>query len=269
MKKILTLLMVCILSIFSSLPVLAAKAATSSENFTPSVTEKHAPTVVEDSEGDYGKAYNSANSIVYNLKKEDVVIVSLNNASEATGALKDKLPAAYQDIKNAESLSNISEDLNAVADKLYPGSNADAFVVSDIFGVDFSQETKATNPAYVTVTMDVGSYITEGHKPVLLFEPIGSDDWIVINESDIVVNDDGTLQVTFPGVGGVVSFLKHSGESGAGEVTDGHGDCRCPEWCFTCKFLCTEDACYCWAVLMVLLIVAVAIAIIATFKDED
>ncbi len=272
MKKILALLMICVISVFSSLPVLAAEAATNSENFTPSVTEKHAPTVVEDTDGDYGKAYDSANSIVYNLKKEDVVIVSLNGASEAEGALKDELPAAYQEIKNAQSLSDISADLNTVADKLYPGSSADEFVVSDIFGLDFSEDTKDTNPAYITVTMEVGSYTGRGHTPVVVFKPIGSDEWIVIGEDGITVNDDGTMQVTFPGAGGVVSFLKHSGEIGSGEGTGKHDEeCVCPDWCFTCGFLCTENTCWCWIVpvIFVVLVIAVVVIVIIIKRRND
>ncbi len=270
MKKVFSVLMAVMLCALSAMPAFAA-----GDDFVPSVMGVYAPEVVADDDGDYGKAYSEDNTVVYSLDEDDVQTIPLADADKADGLLKDELPAAYQEIVDAESLADLLPELDDIADGRVPGSSADDFIVTDIFGLQFSDEVKESNPAYVTVTLNCKNY-QNGTAPVIMFKAVGSDEWITIGSEDIVINADGTLTVSFPGTDGVVTFLQQVITAGPGTVVDGDGDtdgdghcCKCPNWCFACRFLCTGNGvCLCWLVLVVIAII-VAVTLYLIFKKKD
>ncbi len=248
-KRILAITFALVLLIFTAMPVFAADA--DGNRIVDSVEEKHTPTVVPDGDGNYGQSFNTEDSVIYNLKQQDLSLIALKDSSAATGSLQTELPAAYREIADAESLSDISEDLDAIASSLKPGATADNLIVSDVFGLDFSDAVKAGKPVYVSVQMRIPGYSYGAQPPVIMYKPLGSEEWVVIDTEDIVMNPDGTVQVSFPAEGGVVSFLKINED--APVTSPEEKCCNCPDWCFTCGFLCPGDICLCWIVLVILI----------------
>ncbi len=292
MKKVFSVLMAVMLLAMSAVPAFAVE-----DEFVPSVMGVYAPEVVPDGDGDYGKAYSGDDIVVYALDEDDVQTIPLAEADTAAGLLKDELPAAYREIVGAGSLADLLAELNDIADERVSGSSADAFIVTDIFGLQFSDAVKESDLAYVTVTLRCQNY-QDGTAPVILFKAVGGDEWIVIDSGDVIVNGDGTLTVSFPAADGVVPVLEQFIPAGPGTIADSVGDgdsdsdddgdrdsagdgngdgagtgdghcCRCPYWCFFCRFLCTgSGVCFCWLVLVVIAII-VAIILYSIFKEED
>ncbi len=257
MKRLFSVLMAVLLLSLSITTVFAA----GTQEFVPSVTGKFAPTVIKNTDGDYGKAYDENNNVVYTADETDITTISLTSAATSNKPLNQEIQTAYVEISAAQSLIDVVEGLDKIVDKRFPKTDADNLAVTSIFGLDFSNRLKNHNPAYVSMTFDFKNY-TSGDAPIIIFKALGSNKWVVIDEKNVSVNKDGTLQVTFAGEAGVVAFLEQTVAADSDDVDDDTAIssgkcCRCPRWCFACRFLCTDKRCYCWLVLVVILIIVI------------
>ncbi len=231
MKRFITFVLIALS--LTAMPVFAA--------YTPSVEESHAPKVLPDADGDYGKAYDSQGNVIYQLTKQDVIIIPLKEAADTPNPLGKTMLDAYEEIE-----SGLIPDLEEV-------------IVRDVFGIQFSEDVKNKAPAYVRIILDVGDYAKE-NLPQLMFKAVGSEEWILLEKDAVQVNSDGTLQIQIPVQDGVLVLLEDAVETDA-DHSQGTGAwcCKCPRWCWFCKFLCIDGICLCWLILLIVFILLLLI----------
>lgn len=137
-------------------------AAAASNSFVPSIEGKYSPKIVlqTDSKG------NSAAAIIYDkdgheitgVPESAVIITPLSGTDDAANAIKEALDYAQKQIKDADNLGDLTDEVNAYLKEHYPDISLDDLVVSQLFDVRLDDEySKYLNDgAYFNVKLDFG-----------------------------------------------------------------------------------------------------------------
>jgi hypothetical protein len=176
MKKFLAVLL-CVVMVMSI-------AVTAAADFTPSVTAKQAPEAT--------KAVDSTGKTV------EVKVSAVAETEEVDEETKEVLTKAYDTILAADSISEIVSDkakLEEVMKEVAPDVAVEDLVVRDLLHVDVGDVVGA-----VTVTLDAGY---DPDIPVIVLYSVDGVTWEVLPSEYVIVNSDGSIEITVPGSGAI------------------------------------------------------------------
>lgn len=185
-------------------------------SFTPSVTAKEAPEVVEVTVD--GKTYSAvindaSGKLVMGVPGGELIVTPVSRADSAEADIKAELKSAYNQIKNAADLGDLSPDLAAAAKAYSADLKTTDLVVRDLFDV-------TVRGAYEDALNKEGNTISITFKLtgsadalVAVLHNIEGTKWETIPEKDIKRNDDNTVTVTFNSLS-AVAFVYDAGELG-------------------------------------------------------
>ena len=211
MKKKLATLVASLLILAMAMPAYAA-------NFVPSIEQKDGPEVIpqENSNGDvvdFIVLDDDDNEVTdFNYSDYELVVTGYGEKDDADEVIKDALEDAYEDVKDATPVSELSDTIkDAVEEALaneesLSGVTADDLVISDLFDVSLKDQDgnyTTFDEAGVTkakVQLQVGDAAID----VVLFK--GADGkWVVLDAT----LQDGIMTVILPEEG-VLAFLEVS-----------------------------------------------------------
>ena len=198
----------------SSCMVVSVSAA----DFTPSVEGKDAPTVTvqADEQGNEYVAvvYDADGNVVQGVSTGGLVVTPVSKMDEASADVSVRLNEAYEQIKNAATLTDLTPEVETVLAQMPIEVAAENMVVRDLFDVSFDAETEdlLAEGNRVTLTFEVA--IEEG-KPMIVLQYVDGV-WKVIDPSFVIINADGTVTVTLSSAG-TVAFATQKDTTAGGE----------------------------------------------------
>jgi hypothetical protein len=171
MKKVLAVLL-CV-AMFMSIAVTAAA------DFTPSVTAKQAPVA--------SKAVDSTGASV------KVTVSAVADKDSLDAETKEVLTKAYDTILAAKSLADITDaaKLAEVMKAVAPDVDVKDLVVRDLLHIDVGDVS-----GDVTVTLKAN---VDPDTPVIVLTSVDGENWDVLPSESVVVNSNGSLDITIPG----------------------------------------------------------------------
>ncbi len=193
-KKISILLLTAALLCVGAVPAFA-------DNFTPSVTQKEAPTIVPMKEAD-GKEvaaiiYDKDNNEIRGISADEITVTPLSEREKASETVKESLDKAYADIEGAKSLKDLCPEVVTTLSGITDEVKVEDLVVRDLFDVEIPEEDEellqqAGN--HLTLKFDLGI-----EQDALLMAMVNCDGtkWEMVDQKGIVINSDGTVTVTF------------------------------------------------------------------------
>lgn len=202
MKKMMTMLLAAVMVFAMMLPVAAAKS-----DFVPSAEVKPAPDVVEKPTEDGTPAVGEIvmpDGTVIPVPGTTIIITPLEGADDAEKpTTTDALKEAYQDLLDAEDLSEVIPDLDKILEDLGEDVDKDDLVISDLFHVDLDEyQDQLDEGGKFRVTFEVDGDI--------LFAMILVDgEWVPITGENFIDNGDGTYTLLLS-QSGVVAFVKNA-----------------------------------------------------------
>ena len=215
-------------------------AAFAAPNYTPSVEQKETPQivapktehqvdgkpaiVVKDENGEV-KAADAVDTVkitgLPTSKKDNVPAETLEDgstvpteATEATEplteeevAVQESLEKAYNQIAEAKDLSEVAPELPKVLEDLKVETPVEELVVQDLFNITLPEEmTKALEIEGNTIDISFQMEIEEG-KQLIVMVQTADGQWVIVSGDAVVVNDDGTVTISFPCVGNVAFIV--------------------------------------------------------------
>lgn len=157
MKKMFSILLAVMILAMTVIP-----AAAASNSFVPSIEGKYSPKIIlqTDSKG------NSAAAIIYDkdgheitgVPESAVIITPLSGTDDAANVIKEALDYAQKQIKDADNLGDLTDEVNAYLKENYPEISLDDLVVSQLFDVrlDDKYSKYLNDGAYFNVQLDFG-----------------------------------------------------------------------------------------------------------------
>lgn len=195
------------------LTLLAAPASAAS--FTPSVEQKEAPavTTVTDKSGNEAAALiiDAQGNEVAGVPVTDLAVTPVAKANQAGGQVSEALTRAYEQIKNASSLTEVAPQLEKALQTSAPDVKVSDLVVRDVFDVSVTgaaADFLAQEGNTITIRFDVKA--APGTALVVLHNYAGSD-WEVISNDRVARNADGSVDVTFDSLS-PIAFLVNSAD---------------------------------------------------------
>ncbi len=188
MKRILALVFAMIMMVMAAVPAFAAE-----NSLVNSVEEKKTPELVG------GVFLDKKGAQLTGAATLSLVAYGDADAAEDLGEAMEK---AYNQILNKKSKS-FERELKDIAKE--KGGVVEQFTVTDLFGIDFDENSKVKGAKTLSVKMTPSGYYSAKEKPVVLFKQLGSNKWQLIEDVEFVGND---VVVNLPVNSGVVSFLK-------------------------------------------------------------
>lgn len=179
MKKLLSLSVAAILAVSMSISAMAT-------NFTPSVEQKPAPDVdtieVKDENGN-----------VVTTPASDLVVTPISESDEASEEIKTMLQNAKEQISNAESLTELTPDLDAVIPE---GMVADDLVVRDLIDVSVVGAAADILKANGSIAVKFKLGVDPDDFLAVLHNYEGSK-WEVIPSDRVTIHENGDVTVIF------------------------------------------------------------------------
>lgn len=218
MKKL--ALFLSALMLFTMLAV-PASAAT----FTPSVEQKPAPTVetMTDSNGNQVSAIirDANGNEVHGVDASQMSITPVSDLTSAPAAVREMLEAAYQQIQEVATVADLVPDVDvgAVLQRMGSTANVADLVVRDVFDVSVSgaaAEYLAQEGNNITFRFALNIAPT---ATLLVFHNYEGSNWEVIDNDRVVINADGSVDVTFDSLS-PVAFVVDSTETDTSATTD-------------------------------------------------
>ena len=219
MKKFASLLMAALLMVAMALPASAV-------DFTPSVQQKPAPTVetITDASG------NQVSAIIQDASGNEVAGVTTDQMSitpcvrrgqcprRDSGAAGSRLRA---DSERCPSVANLVPDVDvaSILQTMGSSSSVEDLVVRDVFDVSVSGEAAeflAQEGNAITIRFQLN--IAPSSTLLVLHNYEGSN-WEVIDDDKVVINNDGSVDVTFDSLS-PVAFVVDQTETDTSASTD-------------------------------------------------
>ena len=219
MKKFASLLMAALLLVAMALPASAAV------NFVDSVEQKPAPTVetITDASGNQVSAIiqDASGNEVAGVTADQMSITPVSGAANAPAEIREQLEAAYEQIQNAASVANLVPDVDVASllSAMGSSSSVEDLVVRDVFDVSVSGEAAeflAQEGNAITIRFQLN--IAPSSTLLVLHNYEGSN-WEVINDDKVVINNDGSVDVTFDSLS-PVAFVVDQTETDTSASTD-------------------------------------------------
>ena len=219
MKKLALFLSVLLIAVTLAAPASAAV------NFTPSVEQKPAPTVdtVTDSNG------NEVSAIIRDQNGEEVhgvsidsgelIVTPISQASQAAQAISEMLTNAYEQIQQADTIADLVPTIGDFLQTIGSASQVADLVVRDVFDVSLTgtaAEYLAQEGNNITLRFDLG--LAPSATLIVLHNYEGSN-WEVIDDDKVVINNDGSVDVTFDSLS-PVAFVVDKTETDTSASTD-------------------------------------------------
>lgn len=218
MKKFASLLMAALLLVAMALPASAV-------DFTPSVQQKPAPSVetVTDASGNQVSAIiqDASGNEVAGVTADQMSITPVSGAANAPAEIREQLEAAYEQIQNAASAADLVPDVDVASllSAMGSSSSVEDLVVRDVFDVSVSGEAAeflAQEGNAITIRFQLN--IAPSSTLLVLHNYEGSN-WEVISDDKVVINNDGSVDVTFDSLS-PVAFVVDQTETDTSASTD-------------------------------------------------
>ena len=219
MKKFASLLMAALLMVAMALPASAAV------NFVDSVEQKPAPSVetVTDASGNEVSAIiqDASGNEVHGVTADQMSITPVSDLASAPAEIREQLEAAYEQIQNAASVANLVPDVDVASllSAIGSSSSVEDLVVRDVFDVSVSGEAAeflAQEGNAITIRFQLN--IAPSSTLLVLHNYEGSN-WEVIDDDKVVINNDGSVDVTFDSLS-PVAFVVDQTETDTSASTD-------------------------------------------------
>ena len=174
-------------------------ALTVSASFTPSVEQKPAPQVKVDTVDEKGDPailiYDEKDEVTHTTEVPNLVVVPYAERETAAPSMEEALNSAYEQIDKAENLGVLVPELNDAAKEA--GVAVEDLVVRDLFDMALDQESLDVlkeSGNYVVIKFELA--LAEGEQ-LFVLQNLEGENWQMIPADLVVVNDDGTVSVTF------------------------------------------------------------------------
>lgn len=219
MKKFASLLMAALLMVAMALPASAAV------NFVDSVEQKPAPSVetVTDASGNEVSAIiqDASGNEVHGVTADQMSITPVSDLASAPTEIREQLEAAYEQIQNAASVADLVPDVDvaSILQTMGSSSSVEDLVVRDVFDVSVSGEAAeflAQEGNAITIRFQLN--IAPSSTLLVLHNYEGSN-WEVIDDDKVVINNDGSVDVTFDSLS-PVAFVVDQTETDTSASTD-------------------------------------------------
>ena len=184
----------------AALMVSALALPASAVGFTASVQQKPAPTVstMTDASGNQvaGIIRDANGNEIAGVTADQMTVTSIADAASAGGAISEQLTAAYQQIQSAASLADIVPDIASFLQAIGSSAAVEDMTVRDVFDVSVTGAAADALAAgnNITFRFDIG--IAPGSTLLVLHNYEGSQ-WEIIPNDRVIINSDGTVDVTF------------------------------------------------------------------------
>lgn len=184
MKKTITSICAVLTAAMLVLPVSAAK-------YTPSVTQKGAPTAFTPSVQQKGAP---------TVEQTGARVTALVDLSKASKEVQEAVEEAYKVIAEAESLEEAVPTLADVLKEMDTDLTAEDLVVRDLFYLELEKELEETleKEKEVAVTFEVEGMEEDDFLMVMVF---ADGEWVIVDAENVEIGEDETVTVTFEAVG--------------------------------------------------------------------
>ena len=219
MKKFASLLMAALLLVAMALPASAAV------NFVDSVEQKPAPTVetITDASGNQVSAIiqDASGNEIHGVTADQMSITPVSGAANAPAEIREQLEAAYEQIQTVETVADLVPDVDvaSILQTMGSSSSVEDLVVRDVFDVSVSGEAAeflAQEGNAITIRFQLN--IAPSSTLLVLHNYEGSN-WEVIEDDKVVINNDGSVDVTFDSLS-PVAFVVDQTETDTSASTD-------------------------------------------------
>lgn len=186
MKKTITSICAVLTAAMLVLPVSAAK-------YTPSVTQKGAPTAAAFTPSVQQKGAPT-------VEQTGVRVTALVDLSKASKEVQEAVEEAYKVIAEAESLEEAVPTLADVLKEMDTDLTAEDLVVRDLFYLELEKELEETleKEKEVAVTFEVEGMEEDDFLMVMVFV---DGEWVIVDAENVEIGEDETVTVTFEAVG--------------------------------------------------------------------
>lgn len=186
MKKTITSICAVLTAAMLVLPVSAAK-------YTPSVTQKGAPTAAAFTPSVQQKGAPT-------VEQTGVRVTALVDLSKAPKEVQETVEEAYKVIAEAESLEEAVPTLADVLKEMDTDLTAEDLVVRDLFYLELEKELEETleKEKEVAVTFEVEGMEADDFLMVMVFV---DGEWVIVDAENVESSEDEEVTVTFEAVG--------------------------------------------------------------------
>ena len=186
MKKTITSICAVLTAAMLVLPVSAAK-------YTPSVTQKGAPTAAAFTPSVQQKGAPT-------VEQTGVRVTALVDLSRAPKEVQETVEEAYKVIAEAESLEEAVPTLADVLKEMDTDLTAEDLVVRDLFYLELEKELEETleKEKEVAVTFEVEGMEKDDFLMVMVFV---DGEWVIVDAENVEFSEDEEVTVTFEAVG--------------------------------------------------------------------
>ncbi len=186
MKKTITSICAVLTAAMLVLPVSAAK-------YTPSVTQKGAPTAAAFTPSVQQKGAPT-------VEQTGVRVTALVDLSKAPKEVQETVEEAYKVIAEAESLEEAVPTLADVLKEMDTDLTAEDLVVRDLFYLELEKELEETleKEKEVAVTFEVEGMEKDDFLMVMVFV---DGEWVIVDAENVEFSEDEEVTVTFEAVG--------------------------------------------------------------------
>lgn len=184
MKKTITSICAVLTAAMLVLPVSAAK-------YTPSVTQKGAPTAFTPSVQQKGSP---------TVEQTGARVTALVDLSKASKEVQEAVEEAYTVIAEAESLEEAVPTLADVLKEMDTDLTAEDLVVRDLFYLELEKELEETleKEKEVAISFEVEGMEEDDFLMVMVFV---DGEWVIVDAENVEIGEDETVTVTFEAVG--------------------------------------------------------------------
>lgn len=186
MKKTITSICAVLTAAMLVLPVSAAK-------YTPSVTQKGAPTAAAFTPSVQQKGAPT-------VEQTGVRVTALVDLSKASKEVQEAVEEAYTVIAEAESLEEAVPTLADVLKEMDTDLTAEDLVVRDLFYLELEKELEETleKEKEVAISFEVEGMEEDDFLMVMVFV---DGEWVIVDAENVEIGEDETVTVTFEAVG--------------------------------------------------------------------
>lgn len=186
MKKTITSICAVLTAAMLVLPVSAAK-------YTPSVTQKGAPTAAAFTPSVQQKDAPT-------VEQTGVRVTALVDLSKAPKEVQETVEEAYKVIAEAESLEEAVPTLADVLKEMDTDLTAEDLVVRDLFYLELEKELEETleKEKEVAISFEVEGMEKEDFLMVMVFV---DGEWVIVDAENVEMSEDEAVTVTFEAVG--------------------------------------------------------------------
>lgn len=186
MKKTITSICAVLTAAMLVLPVSAAK-------YTPSVTQKGAPTAAAFTPSVQQKGAPT-------VEQTGVRVTALVDLSKAPKEVQETVEEAYKVIAEAESLEEAVPTLADVLKEMDTDLTAEDLVVRDLFYLELEKELEETleKEKEVAISFEVEGMEKEDFLMVMVFV---DGEWVIVDAENVEMSEDEAVTVTFEAVG--------------------------------------------------------------------